>query len=96
MKVDEIAERILTLGYTPEHNFSQYTKISAIKESKCIADGTTGVSLILNSFKSILILQREILELATDANDEGSNALMSDYIREQEKSVWMYSSYLKK
>lgn len=96
LKIDEIAERILTLGYTPEHNFSQYSKLSNIKESKCIADGTSGVSLVLNSFKSILILQREILELSADANDEGTNALMSDYIRMQEKLVWMYSSYLKK
>jgi starvation-inducible DNA-binding protein len=27
-------------------------------------------------------------------DDEGTNALMSDYIREQEKLVWMYSAYL--
>jgi len=29
------------------------------------------------------------------AGDEGTNALMSDYIYEQEKPVWMYSAYLK-
>jgi starvation-inducible DNA-binding protein len=33
--------------------------------------------------------------LAGELNDEGTNALMSDYIREQEKTVWMLSSYLK-
>ncbi|HQW02400.1 MAG TPA: ferritin-like domain-containing protein, partial [Saprospiraceae bacterium] len=37
---------------------------------------------------------RELLDLAADANDEGTNALMSDYIREQEKMVWMYSAYI--
>jgi starvation-inducible DNA-binding protein len=41
-------------------------------------------------------MQREILVLAADANDEGTNALMSDYIRLQEKQVWMYSAFLKK
>ena len=40
-------------------------------------------------------MQREILELSGDADDEGTNALMSDYIREQEKLVWMYSAFLK-
>ena len=38
----------------------------------------------------------ELLELSAEANDEGTNALMSDYIRAQEKMVWMYSAYLKK
>jgi len=42
----------------------------------------------------IISLQREILDLSGDLNDEGSNALMSDYIREQEKLVWMYSSFM--
>jgi starvation-inducible DNA-binding protein len=39
-------------------------------------------------------LQREILDLSDEAGDEGTNALMSDYIREQEKLVWMFSAYL--
>jgi starvation-inducible DNA-binding protein len=33
--------------------------------------------------------------VADEAGDEGTSALMSDYIREQEKLVWMYSAYLK-
>jgi len=42
----------------------------------------------------MLILQREILEISGEAGDEGTNALMSDYIREQEKLVWMYSAFM--
>jgi starvation-inducible DNA-binding protein len=96
LKVDEVAERILTLGYTPEHNYSQYSKTSSIKESKKISDGLIAVEHILEAFKTIIIKQREILTLSSDANDEGTNALMSDYIRFQEKQVWMYTSFLKK
>ena len=95
LKIDEVAERILTLGFTPEHNYSKYAKHSAIKESEKISDGIEAVRLILDAFKSVIILQREILTLASDANDEGTNALMSDYIRFQEKQVWMYSAFLK-
>jgi len=29
-------------------------------------------------------------------NDDGNNALLSDYIRKQEKLVWMYSAFSKK
>ncbi len=95
IKIDEVAERILTLGYTPEHNYTQYAKVSVIAESRKIADGLIAVGQILDAFKTVIVMQREILALATDANDEGTNALMSDYIRFQEKQVWMYSSYLK-
>ena len=96
LKMDEVAERILTLGHTPEHRYSQYTKSSTIKESKKIADGLVAVEEILEAFKTVIVRQREILAMATAANDEGTNALMSDYIRLQEKQVWMYSSFLKK
>lgn len=95
LKIDEVAERILTLGHTPEHSYSAYTKTSSIKISDKVTDGNEAVKNILDSFKTIIIMQREILELSGEADDEGTNALMSDYIREQEKLVWMYSAFLK-
>ena len=95
IKIDEVAERIRTLGHTPNHKFSVYQKEAKIKESSEVADGTQDVKDILESVGIIITLQRELLELSADTNDEGTNALMSDYIREQEKLVWMYSAYLK-
>ncbi|MBN8836538.1 MAG: DNA starvation/stationary phase protection protein [Sphingobacteriia bacterium] len=96
LKIDEIAERILTLGYAPDHNYSGYKKISQVAESSQVTDGLKAVTDILNSFKITISLQRELLILSADANDEGTNALMSDYIRAQEKLVWMYSAFLNK
>jgi starvation-inducible DNA-binding protein len=96
LKIDEVAERILTLGHTPLHSFSAYTKTSAIKEATGVSDGKKAVELVLNGYKTLITLEREILELSGKTNDEGTNALMSDYIREQEKLVWMYSAFLKK
>src|SRR5690554_1783513 len=95
IKIDDVAERIRTLGHTPNHKFSDYLKESKIKESSEVADGTKDMEDTLESFKIIITLQREILDLSDDAEDEGTNALMSDYISEQEKLVWMYSAYLK-
>ena len=96
LKIDEIAERILTLGHTPIHNYSEYKKMSELAESPQVADGIKAVSGILASFKVIITLQRTLLALSGETGDEGTNALMSDYIRAQEKSVWMYSAFLKK
>lgn len=96
LKIDEVAERILTLGHTPAHNFSDYKKTSTIAESKEVTNGLKAVENILNSFQTIILIQRELLELSSEAGDEGTNALMSDYVRAQEKLVWMYSAYLNK
>lgn len=95
LKIDEVAERILTLGYSPSHRYSDYKQIAAIQESPKVTDGLTAVSDILDSFKTVITLQREILSLAASAGDEGTDALMSDYIRAQEKQVWMYAAYMK-
>ena len=96
LKIDEVAERILTLGHTPSHSFTDYLKISQIKENRNITDGNEAVNAIIHSFSVLLAIERELLRLSAGAGDEGTNALMSDYIRQQEKLVWMYSAYLNK
>jgi starvation-inducible DNA-binding protein len=95
-KIDEIAERVLTLAHTPMHKFSDYLTKSEIKESHEVEDKDVILNDILASFKTLIIKQREILAVSDEADDEGTNALMSDYIREQEKLVWMFSAYLNK
>ena len=96
LKVDDVAERILTLGATPLHTFEDYKKFAKIKIVKDVSDGKKGVQVILDALEILIVRQRELLIFSADAVDEGTNALMSDYIREQEKLVWMYSSFLKK
>lgn len=94
LKVDELAERILTLGHRPLHAFSDYIAQSSIKEHKQATDGKVCVEGLLAGYKQIIEMQRELLSVASDAGDEGTAALMSDYISQQEKTVWMLSAYL--
>jgi starvation-inducible DNA-binding protein len=96
LKIDEIAERILTLGHSPHHKYSDYKKVSRIVESKKITDGLVAVGDLLEAFQLVISLQRSLLKLSEDAHDEGTHALMSAYIRGQEKLVWMYSAFMKK
>jgi starvation-inducible DNA-binding protein len=94
MKVDEIAERVLTLGHRPAHAYSTYMERSDIPERKDVSNGKDAVQNIAESFVKLIGKQRELLSLANDADDEGTASLMSDYIAEQEKTLWMYRSYL--
>lgn len=94
MKVDEIAERILTLGQTPLHTFEDYTALAKVPVGKNISQDEKAVRLIVESLTELLKLERHILDAAGDANDEGTNSMMSDFITEQEKTVWMMKAWL--
>ena len=48
----------------------------------------------MDSLKELLIIERRILDASDEAGDEGTNAMMSDFITEQEKTVWMMKAWL--
>ena len=92
--IDDIAERILTLGVVPLSTFTDYIKHSKIAENAIITDGKKGMEYILSAQKSILKLEKELLTLSAEKEDEGTNSFISDLVREKEKTNWMFSSWL--
>lgn len=93
-KIDLIAERILTLQGTPLHTFSDYVKEAKVKVGKNITDDVESVELVVEALSELLAVERDILELADKAEDEGTNSMMSDFISEQEKTIWMLNAWL--
>jgi starvation-inducible DNA-binding protein len=93
-KVDLIAERILTLEGTPLHTFADYMGLSEIKAGKNITNDEEAVNLIVSSLSTLLQIERDILNVSDAADDEGTNSMMSDFITEQEKTVWMLKAWL--
>ncbi|MEK6155526.1 DNA starvation/stationary phase protection protein [Flavobacteriaceae bacterium 3-367] len=94
MKVDLIAERILTLGGVPLHTFKDYIQNSEVPIGKNITKDEDAIRLIVDSLKELLLIERRILDASDEAQDEGTNAMMSDFITEQEKTVWMMKAWL--
>ncbi|PNQ72207.1 DNA starvation/stationary phase protection protein [Hanstruepera neustonica] len=94
MKVDAIAERVLTLGTTPLHTFDDYIDAAKVPVGKNISEDEKAVRLIVSSLTELLKIERNILDKSGDANDEGTNSMMSDFITEQEKTVWMMKAWL--
>ena len=93
-KIDLIAERILTLEGTPLHTFNDYSALSKVPVGKNISNDVEGVKLVVNSLSELLKIERTILLESSEANDEGTNAMMSDFIAEQEKTIWMLNAWL--
>lgn len=94
IKVDEIAERVLTLGETPLHTFEDYIKVSKVPVGKNVSHDEASVRLIVDSLTELLKIERVILDKTDEINDEGTNSMMSDFITEQEKTIWMMKAWL--
>ncbi len=94
MKVDMVAERILTLGGVPQHTFNDYIENSKVPVGKNVTRDEEAIRLIVDSLTELLVIERKILDASDVANDEGTNSMMSDFITEQEKTVWMMKAWL--
>ena len=95
-QVDEVAERILQLGERPENRYSEYLKVSNLKEDGFEREGRHALDRVLETFKTLIAQERAIIELANEANDDVTAALMSDYLKGQEKLIWMLLYFLEK
>ncbi|MGO4816926.1 Dps family protein [Flavobacterium sp. W22_SRS_FP1] len=94
LKVDMIAERVLTLGGTPLHTFEDYIKNNKLEVGKNISNDERAIQLVVSSLSDLLGIEREILNKSAAINDEGTNSMMSDFIVEQEKTLWMMQAWL--
>lgn len=94
LKIDLIAERVLTLGGTPLHTFLDYIENSKLKVGKNISKDIEAVQLVIDSLVELLKIERVILEQSGKINDEGTNSMMSDFIQEQEKTIWMLKAWM--
>ena len=92
-KVDEIAKRILTLGGTPENKYSGYLKLARIPEVSGVTSSHEAVDNILNTYKHFIAEERKLIDLANEANDAVTADMLTGYLKEQEKMIWMLVAF---
>ncbi|SRX54908.1 Dps family protein [Aequorivita sp. CIP111184] len=96
LKVDEIAERILTLRFQPTSNFTDYLKISNLKESSSETKDLQMVKILLEDHGKILQQMRKVIEKADAAGDEGTIDMIGGFIGHIEKISWMLDAWTMK
>ena len=94
LQIDEIAERVLTLGRTPMHTYADYMKTAKLEPSKDVTNGRECVEGVLKGLTAMLEIERAIAEVAGEQGDEATLGQMADYITAQEKHYWMYNAFL--
>jgi starvation-inducible DNA-binding protein len=91
--IDNLAERILTLEGRPHHTYSDYLKVSAVKEQRDLTTAKSTVSCVMADMSVLIAQQRGVLELADRAGDEATGTLIGDNITAMEKDLWMLRAY---
>jgi starvation-inducible DNA-binding protein len=92
-KIDEIAERILTLRHIPLSRMSDYLSMSDLEESTILQDDVDMVDKILQDHEQLIRIMREVMESADDSNDEGTIDLIGGFLENLEKTSWMLDAW---
>ena len=93
-KVDEIAERVLTLGGVPLHSYAAYAKVATLEAKENVTDGDECLRGVVENIQVLLKQERELLQVAAEIGDDGTQDVFSSYISEQEKLLWMLNAHL--
>ncbi len=93
VKIDEIAERILTLRYRPVSNYSEYIEKSNLKEASSSLTDVEMIETLLKDHGILLGQLRSTLDKANEADDEGTADLLTGYIADIEKTSWMLDAW---
>src|SRR5688572_3131028 len=96
VKIDEIAERILTLGGQPYLNASEMLKKSAITEHKKSGEEDTCVKGLLDDLTKLTQIEKEVIKSAEELDDVVTVDQMTKYMGEQQKTSWMLYQFLNK
>ncbi|WP_455045127.1 Dps family protein [Leptotrichia trevisanii] len=95
-QIDDVAERILSIGGRPLGTLKDYLEVTTIKEAEnkeiSIQEAVADVK---KEFEAMLKLVKEVKEAADEENDYGTSALVDEYISTYEKNLWMLNAYLK-
>lgn len=87
--VDEIAERIRTLGVAAPGTYQAFIELSAIREVDGVPSAEEMVDILTKGHEQVVRTARDVLKVAQQADDESSASLVSDRMREHEKTAWM-------
>lgn len=91
--IDEIAERILALKATPLHAFSDYLKFATIQEAKELSEQKDIIKRLIKDTELLVAAQKKALEVAKAADDDATADMVTQYVHDTEKLLWMLNAW---
>lgn len=96
LHIDELAERLLSLGGQPIATMREVLEASSIQEASGKETAEEMVQSIINDFGTLITELKEGMEAAEKANDETTGDMLLAIHSALEKHVWMLNSFLGK
>jgi starvation-inducible DNA-binding protein len=94
MAVDEIAERIRTLGVAAPGTFREFGELSSVTEDTDSPDAMEMVRRLVEAQETVVRTARSVLPVAEAANDQPTADLLTQRLQVHEKTAWMLRSLL--
>ncbi len=92
LAVDAIAERIRALGFPAPGTYSQYAKLTTIKEDADVPSAQVMIRNLVEAQESVIRTARSIFPLAEKSSDETTADLLTQRLQIHEKTAWMLRS----
>lgn len=93
--LDIIAERIRALGHYAPGTYSEFVKLSSIKESKGVPKATKMIEETIAGHEAVIKTIRNIFAAAETAKDQTTMDVLTQRLDIHEKTAWMLRSLLK-
>lgn len=94
--VDEIAERIRALGHLAPGSYTEFAKLSSIKDGNNTKSANEMIKDLVEGQEAVVRTCREIFPAADEASDEPTADLLTTRMQLHEKNAWMLRSLLEK
>ena len=94
MAVDEIAERIRTIGAPAPGTYSQFARLSSVSEDEDLPEALDMVKRLSDGHETVAQTANDVAHAADAAGDLASADLATRRIDVHEKAAWMLRSIL--
>lgn len=92
--IDEIAERIRSLGHPAPGTSREFSRLTAIIEPEGVPEAMVMVELLMKAQEAAAKTARDVFTIANEAGDQPSADLLTQRLTIHEKNAWMLRSLL--
>ena len=92
--LDDIAERIRSLGHYAPGTYGEFVRLSSIAEPEGVPDATQMIQLLVKGNEAVAKTARAALTCADAADDAPTADLLTRRLDVHEKNAWMLRSML--
>jgi len=94
LAVDDLAERIRSLGFPAPGTFQQFNRLSSLSEETGVPDTDTMLKLLVQGHETVIRTGREVAAVTERASDISTLDLITKQVEAHEKTAWMLRSFL--